>query len=111
MFQFDRTEGDSAPGRGLRRKFAELVNELGITGIWVDAHGDAISFVARRDISLGLRSIRLETLEGAVRAVGGLHGIADLDEPLLNLFQILVQPEFENIADRSVIEIRSEPAR
>src|SRR5436305_7098577 len=42
--------------------------------------------------------------------IGRVDGVVDLSEPVLNLFEILVEPEFENVADGGVSEIVTEPA-
>ena len=44
------------------------------------------------------------------RAVKLLDRVIDLGQAVLDLFEILVEAEFENIADRGVIEIVTEPA-
>ena len=43
-------------------------------------------------------------------AISGMKCAAHFDEAFLNIFQIFVQPEFENVADGNVIEIRSQPS-
>ena len=55
-------------------------------------------------------SIRSDGLDLARRAIGRVKRAADLGQPVLDLFEIFVQPEFENLADRRVIEIVTEPA-